>query len=97
MKSTSDILLLLKSYKPTASAKYGLTRIGIFGSVARGEQSKNSDVDVCYEGKALSLLTLDRLQADLEKLFDAHVGMVRVRKHMNPILKQRIQKDSIYV
>lgn len=82
MKSTSDILLLLKSYKPTARAKYGLTRVGIFGSVARDEQSANSDVDVCYEGKAPSLLTLDRLQADLENLFGTHVDMVRVRDHI---------------
>ncbi len=52
MKTTSEILLLLKQYKPIACSKYGLTRLGIFGSVARGQQTENSDVDVCYEGKA---------------------------------------------
>lgn len=69
MKSTKEILQLLSQYKPTAMSKYGLTRIGIFGSVARGEQSSDSDVDVCYNGKAPSLLTLDHIQCDLEKLF----------------------------
>ncbi len=37
MKTKSEILHLLSIYKPTAESKYGLTRIGIFGSVARGE------------------------------------------------------------
>ena len=97
MKSKSEILHLLALYKPTAQSKYGLTRIGIFGSVARGEQTEDSDVDVCYEGKAPSLLTLDIIQADLERMFECRVDMVRVREGMNNLLRQRIQKEGIYV
>ena len=52
MKSTSEILSLLRRYKPTAQKKYGMTKLGVFGSVARGEQKPGSDVDICYEGKA---------------------------------------------
>lgn len=96
MKTTSEILNLLKSYKNIATSKYGLTKIGIFGSVARGEQTDESDVDVCYEGKAPSFLTLDLTQTDLEKLFGAKVDMVRVRVRMNGLLKQRIMKEGIY-
>ena len=47
MKSKQEILQLLSQYKLTAMSKYGLTRIGIFGSVARDEQTADSDVDVC--------------------------------------------------
>lgn len=97
MKSTPEILMLLKQYKPTAQSKYGLTRIGIFGSVARGQQTEQSDVDVCYEGKAPSLLTLDIIQTDLERLFDSKVDLVRVRDHMDSMLRQRIQREGIYV
>lgn len=96
MKTTSEILNLLKSYKNIATSKYGLTKIGIFGSVARGEQTDESDVDVCYEGKAPSFLTFDLIQTDLEKLFGAKVNMVRVRVRMNGLLKQRIMKEGIY-
>ena len=95
MKSTKEILQLLSQYKPTAMSKYGLTRIGIFGSVARGEQSSDSDVDVCYNGKAPSLLTLDHIQCDLEKLFGCPVDLVR--ENMNDLLRKRIQKEGIYV
>jgi len=62
MKTKNEILHLLTLYKPTAESKYGLTRIGIFGSVARGEQTEDSDVDVCYEGRVPTLLTLDLIQ-----------------------------------
>lgn len=97
MKTKDEILHLLTLYKPTAERKYGLTRIGIFGSVARGEQTEDSDVDVCYEGQVPSLLTLDLIQTDLERMFGCHVDMVRVREGMNSLLKQRIQKESVYV
>lgn len=97
MKSKSEILYLLSQYKPKVESLYGITRIGVFGSVARGEQSDDSDVDICYEGKAPSLLTLDLIQSDLEHLFEAKVDMVRIRKNMNSLLKERIEKEAAYV
>ena len=97
MKSKAEILYLLSLYKPKAESLYGLTRIGVFGSVARGEHTADSDVDVCYEGKVPSLLTLDHMQSDLEQLLDCKVDMVRVRDNMNSHLKQRIQKEALYV
>ena len=97
MKSKTEILQILSLYKPIAQKTYGLTKLGVFGSVARGEQGTDSDVDVCYEGEAPSLLTLDLIQSDLERLLDCKVDMVRVRKDMNVLLKQRIQKEAVYV
>lgn len=97
MKSKAEILHLLSQYKPTAESKYGLTHIGIFGSVAKDKQTEDSDVDVCYEGAVPSLLTLDLIQSDLEKLFNCRVDMVRVRDNMNALLKKRIEKEAIYV
>ena len=97
MKERTEILQLLKRYKPTAQNKYGMTKIGIFGSVARGEQREDSDVDVCYEGEAPSFLTLDMIQSELEELLGSTVDIVRVRDNMNSLLRQRILRDGIYV
>lgn len=97
MKTKTEILQLLSEYKPTAESRYGLTHIGIFGSVARDEQTEHSDVDVCYEGQIPSLLTLDLIQRDLEHLFGCQVDMVRIRKNMNTLLKRRIEKEALYV
>lgn len=97
MKTTPEILSILHAYKPIAKSKYGMTSIGIFGSVARCEQKDGSDVDVCYKGKAPSLLTLDLIQTELEQLLGCKVDLVRVREHMNGTLKQRIEREGIYV
>ena len=97
MKTREEIIKLLKSYKPIAEGKYGLTRIGIFGSVARGEHTPNSDVDICYEGRVPTLLTLDLIQTDLERLLDCPVDLVRMRDGMDSLLKERINKEAIFV
>jgi len=97
MKTREEIIKLLKSYKPIAEGKYGLTRIGIFGSVARGEHTPNSDVDICYEGRFPTLLTLDLIQTDLERLLGCPVDLVRMRDGMDSLLKERINKEAIFV
>lgn len=97
MKSTSEILELLKLYKQVNARKYGFSRLGVFGSVARGEQTEHSDVDICYEGNAPSLLTLDRIQSELEELLGCPVDLVRIREQMNVRLKNRINREGVYV
>ena len=87
MKSTTEILELLRTYKAHSAAKYG----------ARGEQTEHSDVDICYEGDAPSLLTPERFQNELENLLGSPVDLIRIRECMNSRLKQRILKESIYV
>ena len=84
---------LLSQFKPVARRRYGLTKIGVFGSVARGEQKEGSDVDVCYEGQVPSLLILDHMQSDLEQLLGRRVDMVRMRDGMNQLLRSRIKKN----
>ena len=49
MKTTSEYMALLRKYMVENAHKYGIMRMGIFGSVARGEQTEDSDVDVCVE------------------------------------------------
>ena len=92
-----EVDLVLRTYKAHSAAKYGVKRLGIFGSVARGEQTEHSDVDICYEGDAPSLLTLERFQNELENLLGSPVDLIRIRERMNSRLKQRILKESIYV
>ena len=96
MKSRTEILRLLLDYQPIAEKRYGLRPMGIFGSVARGEQTEDSDIDIFYTGAAPSLLTLDKFNQDLENILGTKVDTVRIRKNMNPLLRQRIQKEGIY-
>lgn len=98
MKSTAEYLILLKQFKDTKAKSYGISKIGLFGSVARGEQQEGSDVEIVYEGEAMGLFKLGRLKEELEELLDATVDLLRMRKQLDGTMIQKsILQDSIYV
>ncbi|MFZ0005361.1 nucleotidyltransferase family protein [Methanoregula sp.] len=45
-KRKSPVIKKLETSVPAIRSRFGVTRIGIFGSFARGEQTRTSDVDV---------------------------------------------------
>ena len=45
------ILNELRKYKPILEKKYGIVKLGIFGSVARGDMKNSSDIDIVVEFK----------------------------------------------
>ncbi|MDR1453207.1 MAG: nucleotidyltransferase family protein [Candidatus Margulisbacteria bacterium] len=96
MSDTSQYLQLLRKFKRQHAAKYNIKRIGIFGSVARGEQTNDSDVDIYYEGPALTLSQNVRFLEELENLFDIPVDIVRKHKNLKPHFVQRIEQEVLY-
>lgn len=42
----NEVLVRLRTLKPELAARYGVSQIGIFGSVARNEDHQTSDIDV---------------------------------------------------
>lgn len=97
MKSTSEYISILKDYMTKNAAKYGIVRMGIFGSVARGEQKEDSDVDICLETSKPNMFALVHIKEDLQTLFGCNVDIVRLREHMDALLRSRIEKEGIYV
>ena len=96
MKTTNDYITILRKYLSTKADAYGITKIGIFGSVARNEQTEDSDVDVCVEMKKPELFTMVHIKEELQELFGKPVDIVRLRKNMNPMLLKQIKRDGIY-
>jgi len=41
-----DVLALLREHEPVLKQRFGVAKIGIFGSFVRGEERPESDVDV---------------------------------------------------
>ena len=97
MKTKEQYIQLLSKFQKERGFSYGINRIGIFGSVARGEHNIESDVDIYYEGESMSLLKMGALKEELEELLQSSVDVVRVRKSMNQLLKNRIAKEGLYV
>ena len=97
MEALNRYLPLLADYMQKHANTYHISRMGIFGSIARGEETETSDVDVCFEGEAPSLFTMARIKRELEELFGRTVDLVRLREHMDEMLKQNIRKEAVYV
>jgi predicted nucleotidyltransferase len=97
MKTTTEYIRLLRDYKRDHAVKYGIERMGIFGSVARGEQAEDSDVDVYFESPSMSLFKMGGLMCELEDLFGTRVDLVHKHKNLQQPFLHRIEKDMIYV
>jgi predicted nucleotidyltransferase len=93
----NEVLDILRDYKGQFADRYGITALGIFGSVARGQNRENSDVDVCIRTKTPDPFVLVHIKEDIERRLNQPVDIVRVRDRMNPFLKQRIETEGIYV
>ena len=93
MKSLEEIKSTLAVQKEEIKQKYKVKEIGIFGSYVRGEQKKQSDVDLLVEFESTSNLTLldfIGLENYLGKLLGVKVDLVE--KHT---LKPRIGKHVL--
>ena len=91
-----EALKLLREHKQEFEELYGITKIGIFGSVARDEAVDSSDVDVVVE-MAPDMFARANLKEELETILSAKVDVVRYWRRMNPDLKNRIDREARYV
>lgn len=75
----------------------GVIKSSIFGSYVRGEQTKNSDIDILIEApKEMSLFDLAGLQIDLEEVLDKKVDVITYNS-INHLLKDYILKDQVRI
>jgi predicted nucleotidyltransferase len=95
--SRAEVLRVLGLHRDELAERYGVTRIGIFGSVARGEITVVSDVDVVVEMRKPDLFYMVHIKEDLEEVLHCHVDIVHYRPHMNDFLKKRINSEAVYV
>jgi predicted nucleotidyltransferase len=92
-----EILQKLLLYKQKHKNKYDITKIGIFGSASRDCMNEKSDIDIVVELVKPDLFCLIGIKQDLEEYFNCPVDIIRLRDQMNPFLKDRIEKEAVYV
>jgi predicted nucleotidyltransferase len=93
-----DIQAILQERKNYLAEKFGVIEIAIFGSYARGEQRKDSDVDLIVDFKE-GWKTFDNymnLKFYLEELFGNKVDLV-IKSAINSRIKPFIIEEAIYV
>jgi uncharacterized protein len=99
MIDSYSLIKYLSENKARFEKEYSLIRIGIFGSVARGEQTDVSDIDIVVEFKpdTPDLYSIKfRLKEEIQKKFKTPVDICRL-KYIKPVFKQMILSDIRYV
>ncbi|MFH1095927.1 MAG: nucleotidyltransferase domain-containing protein [Candidatus Desantisbacteria bacterium] len=92
-----EIIKTLKEFKAKYAQKYGMLTLGIFGSVARDNTKKESDVDVVVKLEKQDLFNIIGIKQDLEETLHVPVDVISYREKMNDFLKNRIDKETVYV
>lgn len=92
-----SILTELHQLKPGLARRYGVYRLALFGSYARGEDKPQSDIDIVVELREPDLFALVHIKEELEIDFQRPVDIITFSDSMNSFLKMRIQNEAVYV
>jgi hypothetical protein len=99
VRSLAEIRQVLHAHKNDVQERYCVLEIGIFGSFARGEQRRGSDVDILVEFQSRhipGLLKFIEMERYLERLLNKKVDLVR-KGGIRPELRKAILQEVVYL
>ncbi len=100
MKKYNATLKLVKEKYPYLSAEFGVEKIGVFGSLAKGIEKEDSDIDIVVELKRPIGLKFIELVEYLENLFHKKVDVLTLDGIENIRIREvaeGIKRNIIYV
>lgn len=98
MLTANEVLIFLKDNKAILNNRFYCTKIGIFGSFARNEQTDNSDIDILIEFKqdTPNLYNVEiELKNFISNKFHRKVDIC-AEKWIKPVFKPLVLRDVIY-
>jgi predicted nucleotidyltransferase len=97
MKTLTEIKQILEAQKEHLAAEYGVTIVGVFGSYVRGEQRRDSDVDILIELERpprISLIGLVELEHYLSDVLGVKAD-VAIKENLRKRIGERILSEVI--
>ena len=94
---TASVLAELRDFKQTEGAKYGIERLALVGSVARGDQQPDSDIDVCVKLQKTTFNIYMSIKEELERRLKRKVDSITLHVNMRQLFYQNLQNDAIYI
>lgn len=97
MTTLESIKKVITQEKDVIIQKYHVERIGIFGSVVRGEEGRKSDIDILVDfRKSVDFIEFLDLEEYLSHKLGKKVDLVS-RKALKPYIGKRVMKEVIYI
>ena len=97
VKSDINPVEILKKHEEQIKKRFGVKKIGIFGSTMTGKAYERSDIDILVEfRKSVDFFEFLDLQYYLEELFNRKVDLV-TPDALKPLIKDRVLKKVVYV
>jgi uncharacterized protein len=91
----NDVLNYLREHYQEFHNKYNVEKIGLFGSYARDEATKDSDVDIFVKMKP-NMFGMIAIKEQIEEDLHTKVDIIREHKNIKPFFLEMINKDLIY-
>jgi predicted nucleotidyltransferase len=92
-----EIIKIIRNNKPEMESRYGVQRLGLFGSYVRDSQRKNSDIDILVAfNRDIDLFDFLDLRKYLENQLQAKVDLV-METALKPAIGKRILSEVEYV
>lgn len=99
MNSLSQILRYLENQKTFFEKNFNVSKIGVFGSYAKGLQKTESDLDIIlefYDGTENLYEIKQEIKKHIESSLNLKVDISR-EKYIKPIFKNKILSEAKYV
>jgi uncharacterized protein len=92
-----DAIAILRRHRDASMAR-AIVHAALFGSMARGEERPDSDIDILIElapDHALDVFQYAGLMDFVARMFPGHVDVVD-REAIKPSIRGRMERDAIY-
>lgn len=77
--------------------RYGVKKVGLFGSCVRGKMRKDSDIDILVEiEKDISLFDFVGIKLEIEEALGRKIDLVEYST-IKPLLKERILNEQVVI
>lgn len=92
------VLEYLNRNKDYIKNKYGITKIGLLGSYARGEETEQSDIDIVIEmdKSKKNIHTFFAFKRELEEALGKKIDL-GLEGAIKPVIREDIKKEIVYV
>lgn len=87
---------IIKQLKPILNKNYKVIKLGIFGSMVKGEQKNDSDIDIIVELSEPIGLKFIELRYFLEEKLGRKIDLVS-SEGISPYLRQYIEREVFYI